>query len=56
VKAADDCGLAATAVLDSLIEDWSVMRSGRLQVPEFSTPARDFELDRWVEEMVKIYS
>jgi hypothetical protein len=31
VKAADDCGLAAGAVLDGLIEDWPVMPCGRLQ-------------------------
>jgi len=31
VKAADNCELAAAAVLDGLIEDWSVMRCRRLQ-------------------------
>ena len=31
LKAADDCGLAAAAVLDGLIEDWSVMPCRRLQ-------------------------
>ena len=30
VKAADDCGLAAAAVLDGLMEDWSVMPCRRL--------------------------
>ena len=30
-KAADDCGLGAAAVLDGLIEDWSVMPCRRLQ-------------------------
>jgi len=31
LKAADDCGLAAPAILDGLIEDWSVMACRRWQ-------------------------
>ena len=31
VKAADDCGLAAAAILDGLMEDWSGMACRRLQ-------------------------
>jgi hypothetical protein len=33
VKAADDCGLAAAAVLDGVIEDESVMPCRRWQAP-----------------------
>jgi hypothetical protein len=31
--AADDCGLAAAAVLDGVMENWSVMRCRRLHAP-----------------------